>query len=572
MKRLIPAFLCLFLSISFLLSCENGDIGSSPDDSSSTVVSDPHIKSEPIKITLMMAESDTEFPLAKTQNFREIQEIALNKFNIDYRLETFLSSEGNSVVSTRLAAGVDLPDVINFLYSRERMNDLYRNDLILRLNELIDEYSPNYAALLDIRPYLIIAHSNADGDILRMAANYEETPQHCVQVLSIRNDWLKKIGMDYTYLKTPDDLYLALKAFQENDVNGSGKPDEVLTASGAYAIYDIMSVLGTAFGVPNATQSANSWYFDEDGKVYNCITQPGSYELAAYLNKLYAEGLLDGSVVSQTNDSYNRKLATNMLAGRTSHYWESVLMNISIRDRGFTEAEYIPIALPISNDGNPMHYYLDLPGYGGYMFTKNCADPVALMRFFDWGYSLEGSVKNYYGVDDIDIGSEYFTKAIPLPGLVLPPDQMDATPYYNEQMNDEPLLIHKNGWNQEFTPKLFMGNSDMVIQEFYVTFTTERCGLAAEIDFNRQGLDDLVKYGIPACNFAAPTDEESEAWGAFVDLWIYMDMMYTRFITGEEPLTNWDTFVRECENQGLSKAISIRQAQYDRCIEIMGER
>jgi len=328
-------------------------------------------------------------------------------------------------------------------------------------------------------------------------------------------------------------------------------------------------VLGTAFGVPNATQAANAWYFDSNGKVYNCLTQPSAYKLAAYLNKLYREGLLDDSFANQTGDSYNQKLSTNKLAGRTSYWWESVLMNISVRDRGFKEAEYIPLGRALSENGKPMHYYMDLPGYGGYMITKGCKNPEALMKFFNWGYSMEGSVKNYYGVDDIEKGSEYFKKAVPLPGLTLPPDQMDATPYYNEQMNDEPLLIHKMGWNQEFSPKLFLGNADMVIQEFNVTFTTARCGLAAEIDFNRKGLDDLVNYGIPACNFASPTEEESNAWNTLSDLWIYMDMTYTRFITGQEPLSNWDKFVQGCEEQGLSTAVSIKQAQYDRCLEIM---
>jgi len=447
---------------------------------------------------------------------------------------------------------------------------LYDNGLILRLNELIQEYCPNYQALLDIRPYLQVAHGNSEGDILRMPANYEETPQHCVQVLHIRNDWLTQIGKTYEDVRTPDDLYVALKEFQDNDVNRNGRKDEVLATSGLYGTFQLMRVLGTAFGSPNTSQSLYAWYFDGNGQVYNCNVTDQTKEMVIYINKLYNEGLISAGFVSQDN-SYNQMLVNNQIAVLSGSWWDSVVLSQLVRNRGWEGVEYVPLGRPITKNDEPIHYYQNLIGYGGYMLTKDCADPAAVMRFYNWGYSKEGSVKNYYGVDNIDVGSEFYTKSIPLPGLMLPDDQMDGTDYYREQLGYEPMLVYKMGWNQNYSPKLFLGNSDMVVQEFFVSFTPEKSGLSAEIDFNKNGLSDVVNYGIPSCDFASPTLEESNVWNEFSDLWLYMDTTIIQFITGQLPMSEWDSYVSQCESMGLINATSIRQAQYDRCMEIMAK-
>ena len=526
----------------------------------------------PVRMTLLTAESDfPEWTLSSTPNFKAIAKIALEKFNIDYRLETFISSEGASVVSTRFAAGVDLPDVINYSYAIERVAQLYDNGLLLRLNDLINDNAPHVQGLLDMRPYVKIAHSNANGDILRIPANYVENPQHLIQVLHVRNDWLERIGFTYEDIQTPDDLYLMLKSFQEQDVNGNGKKDEVLSAAGLYAVYDLLNVLGTAFGIPNANMSANAWYYDEKGVIYNCNATDSMKELVSYLNRLFAEGLVDNSIATQGGDQYSQKMMTNQIAAFPGRWWDSVVYNMMLRDRGFDGCEFLPLARAISNNGTPMNYVSAMTGYGGYMFTSSCADPVAFMKFCDWGYSPEGTVMNYYGVEDINVGSEYFQKSIALPGLTMSEIQMDATPFHNEATKSEPMLRYKMGWNQDFSTKASIGAADGVAQEFYTSFTVEKSGKAAVVDFNLNGLNEAVDtYGIPACLFASATEDEAELWNAFTDLWLYMDNTLIRFITGQETLENWDNFIDECNKMGLSSATAIRQARYDRCLTIFG--
>ena len=87
---------------------------------------------------------------------------------------------------------------------------------------------------------------------------------------------------------------------------------------------------------------------------------------------------------NQTGEQYNENLYNNRIAARTSPWWESVLMSMAVKDKGF-ECEHIPVMPPISATRKPVVHIRDLPGYGGYMITKDCKDPVAAMKVIDWG-------------------------------------------------------------------------------------------------------------------------------------------------------------------------------------------
>jgi len=566
MKKIIVFSLVFTLLFSTIVGCGSGKTTETSDsrttDSSSIPVTD---KGEPVKITLMTVESDTQWNLKDTPNFKKIQEIFLEKFNVQYELETALSKEYATTITTRFASGEQLPDIINHRFASDKLIDLYEKGLIIKLNDLIDNYAPNFKKLLEMRPYLIVANGDREGNILRIPAQYVENPQHRISVFHIRNDWLKKIGMSREELKTPDDLYRALKAFQERDVNQNGKPDEILTGFGNNTFN---LVIGSAFGIKYMAGAADSWYFDSNGKVYNTFLIPETKEYVAYMNKLYNEKILDEEYINQTSEQFNEKLYNNRISSRVGAWWDSVLASIAVKDKGF-DVEYVPLMPFVSANNNPFVYLKDLPGYSGYMITKDCKHPELAMKTIDWGYSIEGTIQNYYGESSLE-GGDYYKKAVPLEGLTLPDYQMEYTEKGRAAQDEEPLLWAKMGWNLEFTTKCLLGNADAVAQEFYQAFGVDKCGLAADIQFNLKGLRDAeFTYGIPAINFVSPTPDQAQKWEDFRDLWVYMNEQISKFITGVEPLSNWDNFVAQCEKMGIKEATEIRQEQYDAYKKIM---
>lgn len=559
MKRLITFGLIIGMLFTVVAGCsgkdnENAADNSNPGSSNS---------SQPVKITFMTLESDTQWGVKDTPNFKKIQEVLLEKFNVNYELEPILSKEYATTITTRFASGEKLPDMINHRFGSEKLLEVYQNKLILKLNDLVDKNAPDVKKLFEMRPNLIVANGDRDGNILRIPAQYIENPQHKITVMHIRNDWVQEIGMKS--IQTTDDLYKALKAFQEKDINKSGKPDEVLTGIGASG-FNI--TLGSAFGVKNMTTAIDSWYFDSANKVYNTFTTPEAKEYVKYMNKLYSEKLLDQNYVNQTGEQYNEKLYNNKIAAKPGAWWDSVLMSMAVTDKGF-KCEHIPLMPPITANGKPTVYIKDLPGYGGIMITKDCKSPDLAMKIINWGYTLEGTIQNYYG-ETTPQGGDYYKKATALPGITLPNYQMEYTEKGKKAQDAEPLLWQKMGWNWESTTKLLLGNADAVAQEFYQAFGTEKCGKAAEIQFNMNGLNDAEKkYGIPAINFVSPTAEQSKKWESYSDLWIYMDEQINKFISGAESITKWDEFVKNCEKMGLKEATSIKQEQYDTYRKVM---
>ena len=517
---------------------------------------------EPVTITLLLAEQDSQWHLADTPNFKTIQDIFLKKYNVNYELETYVSSEMETTVSTLFASGSKLPDIVNYGYPINRTIDLYNNGLILKLNDLIDENAPDLKAFLGQRPLVAIANADSEGNILSIPYQYIENPMHRMTFMHIRYDWLKKVGMSYTDIKTPENLYEVLKAFQKNDVNENGKADEVLTGS----LSNLNRALGTAFGIKYMTNAVNSWYYDKYGKVYNTMLTPETLDYITYMNKLYSEGLLDQTFMTETTDQFNEKLYNNEFAGLAQSWWISVVYNQRVAAKGFT-VEYIPLANSISKSGDPFVYAADLSGSAGYLITKDCDDPAAAMKTINWGYTQEGTIQNYYGVSSKDEGSDYFVKPDVIAGLSLPDYAMRNTDAYTAAMAAESLLWYKMGWNRNFTTKLMLGNVDVCASDLNGSYTG--CGQAAEISFNIDGLNYALSDSISAINFASPTVKQSEVWENYSDLWIYMDEQIGKFITGTRALNEWNDFVAKCESLDISGAMAIRQEQYDTYLSII---
>ena len=59
------------------------------------------------------------------------------------------------------------------------------------------------------------------------------------------------------------------------------------------------------------------------------------------------------------------------------------------------------------------------------------------------------------------------------------------------------------------------------------------------------------------------TTEQYQVILDHADLFVYMNEMYRKFMTGVEPMSNWDAFVAECYNQGMDNVLAVVQARYD---------
>lgn len=483
MKKFIAILIVILLISVAFVGCKDAD---SKDDGKKDDMKDETVQmdDDPVTITFLLMENNSEWPHASTPNFKRLQDKIKKYFNVDWQLQTIVgtSAEYETNIVTMLSAGGKLPDMIDHAFKIGKLVDIYDsgNGKIVALNDLIDNHAPDFRALLDSHPYMQIANSDSEGNILRIPDQHVENPQHRFRILNMRNDWIEKIGLTYDDITTTDDFYDALKAFQDQDVNGNGKKDEVFLP---YSIGNLNRVLFPAFGGKYMTTADVSWYADADNKVYHTMVTDNAKEYLTYVAMLTAEGLMADDFTNLTGEERNERKLGNQIAAIDGPWWEGVLYNTDVRAKADPEAELIGMSPPLVAEGYETGvHFRDLPGYGGLMFTVDNVDPIATMKVVNWGYTLEGSQQNYYGTTTAEGGNELYEPATAPEGMVFPDYQMQPTDAYQAAMEAEPLLWSKEGMNKTTTTKVLIGNADVIAFEFSTAFPF--AALASDIDFN----------------------------------------------------------------------------------------
>ncbi|NLD88402.1 MAG: extracellular solute-binding protein, partial [Clostridiales bacterium] len=346
----------------------------------------PETSDGPTPIVIFFQDDNVNFPQTIDRpNNQKINEIAKEKFNIEIIIETCISSEMESAVNTRLAAGADVPDMITYDFSIQRVSELYDQGLILGLTDLINEHAPELKfRMMEDNPAIMAAHADSDGEILRVPS-CEESIQHEIYVMHLRHDWLTKLGIEFP--TTPDEFLSVLKAFQDNDMNGNGKKDEIFTPG---SVQTLNVSLSSAFDVYGLRNAEKSWYVDDDGKVYNSMVSDAAKDYVAYVAKLAEEGVLDMEFTNQTADMINQKRYNNRVSGTTGAWWDSVVLDVQIAEK-VPGATYVPMEPLKSASGKQMILRRNNVGWSPHMITAQCADPVGCIKLLDWCYTKEGT-------------------------------------------------------------------------------------------------------------------------------------------------------------------------------------
>ncbi len=558
MKRRIAMVLICLLMTGTLFSCK--DAGGKKNES----IADDSV----VKIKILT----TEFPDPNykrnwdREGMAAIKKVALEKFKLDLELEEIIPNldQARSVLTTRFAAGVDLPDVIRFDYTIGEINELYQSGHILNLSEYA-QYMPNVVKAFEQIPSMKLYNCTPDGSILRIP-QVTYNIQHVTWWANIRKDWLDQLGMAMP--KTTEEYRNTLRAFQENDMNKNGKKDE-----GIYTNYETMNaVLAPAFGALGIQTANTSWYADSNGKVYHAMLTDNARKYVEYVAGLFAEGLVwDGSFSSTAEDG-QKYVNENRLAGSFEEYWGSLLKNID----GYSKnrpAEYANL-YPLTDGKNPALIMVqNFQGQTSSLLTSVCKVPERVVAFYNWFMSKEGSDIAYFG--ETTPGGNYY-KELPISDK-LDLDTMKAIGLKGDEkvmeLTDKGKALTATesdyraylGINNSLWPIYSIDKPQDIAIEFFFGFDRKATRSASDIIMNYEKLSWPGIEGNSYNNIllAVMDENQIDVIRNAGDLYVYMDEMYRKFMTGVEPLSKWDDFVSQCEKQGLSKVMAVQQARYD---------
>lgn len=400
------------------------------------------------------------------------------------------------------------------------------------LNDLIDQYAPNFKKLMEQYPEIEKGLRAPDGNIYslpKMSIN----PTHLMgNKLYFNQKWLEAVGLPAP--KTTEEVYEVLKAFKDGDPNGNGAADEI-PLSGAN-IAGIMRTFSGAWGLINRGFSHTNVDYDEQSNQLRFIPTDSKYkEMMQYLNRLYKEELIDNEIFTNNTSTLTAKIAQNNVGS---------FMNINTVIAGDKRLEYagIPEAIKGPHGDQIWGMFPSLQYTGAFVITNVNKHPEASMRWADYFIDGEGAVLYWMGVEgktyEMRDGKYRFVDDI-----VNNPDGMTL-----DQAISRELVA-------PFT------NHPIVREERFAWDTGE--GLEEVIEAASFMEPYKIKEAWPAFIYSAEENERMTALSN--DIHTYVDEMRAQFITGKASIEDkWNEYVKTIESMGLKEYMEIYQSAYDR--------
>ena len=233
------------------------------------------------------------------------------KTNINLEFVTAVSgADGKTKLNMMIYSGEQLPDIfIATGWSKAETQSYGTEGIIIPLNEYLED-----AARWNELNILSPAHKGdltmSDGNIY----SYGNVGEcfHCTHQarMWIYQPWVDSLN-DGVLPTTTDELYDFLTKVKTMDPNGNGKADEIpVTGYLDGWATDPFVFLSNAFlqnnnFISNTNPVIAGGFAVDDGTIKYNLLSDEYRESLRYMNKLYAEGLLDSQTYTQTSDQCN---------------------------------------------------------------------------------------------------------------------------------------------------------------------------------------------------------------------------------------------------------------------------
>ncbi|MCU6713137.1 extracellular solute-binding protein [Paenibacillus sp. J5C_2022] len=537
LKKLSGVFLSTVLTASLLAGCSdsgNGNAdqaGGNADNQSGQGAAVENfnetgypIVNEKVKLTLMgqdvgMAKWEE---MAAFKQMEEMTGIALefrNSPTDSFETKKNLVFSSGEYPDMFYGANITLAEEVNY----------GSQGILIPLEDLIDQYAPNIKKLLDENPHIRKSITTPDGHIYSLPSiNLEH--MWITNPIWYNGHYLKALNMETP--QTLDELHTYLKRVKEEDPNGNGQADEIpLTST---KLDDIRGWLLGTWGV--YYEKDKEYYADDEGNVRFVPTQPGYREYLAFMNKLWAEGLLDQETFTQTNQQRQAKGKQNQL-GMFRAYAASFVMG------GDEPNSDHPLYQPVQSDfvEKPVFNRSSGISTGAFAITDKNPAPEATMRWIDYQYSYEGARL-------FSIGPE---------GTLWQ--------YADKESKKKEWLEVPGGMKREDYRATLTPNFGIVVPT--VSMEEINSGLKSEYDDwvkeqNEKLLEPIARIGYPIVYLLE--NEQEEVTTLMSDIRTYVTQMEAKFVTGQEPLDKWDDYVSTLKKMGADRIEEIYQAAYDR--------
>lgn len=481
------------------------------------------------KITYWVQMNPNAAPVAGDYNEVELFKQLEEKTGVKVEFMHPPTGQGGEQFKLLIASRKDLPDVMETTWLSAYPGGpekALKDGIIIDVNPYLGEYAPNYKQMIEEDPELLKQSKTDSGAVYGFHA-INGSDKRLFGGFMLRADWLEELGLSVP--ETIAEWEMVLTAFKEQ----KGAISPMSTSLGSLVDHMI-----PAYGI------AQKFYL-EDGKVqYGAIREEYKTFLTD-MNRWYEAGLIDqdfASIDSKTIDAniLNNKSGASFggLGGGMGKWLDAA-----------TEPNFSLVAapFPVLEKGNtlevlPASYSHKMRGTTA-AITTAAKNVEMIVNWFDQRYTEEGINMRNFGIE----GETY--------------EMVNGRPVYTD-------LITKNA----------EGLSMAVALAKYTQAGYPSPGICEHPDYHSQymyrkeqqeGLEMFNRDVATAAENMLPpvvaTPEESkELANIITELNTYISERTIAFITGVEPIENFDKFVETVEGFGVQRAIEIQQTGVDR--------
>jgi putative aldouronate transport system substrate-binding protein len=442
------------------------------------------------------------------------------------------TNQANESFNVMLASG-ELPDMIeyNFFNFPGGPEKAIKDGYIMKLNDLIDKYAPNYKKFLKENPEIDKMVKTDNGSYYSFPFIRGDASLITFQGPLVRQDWLDELGLPIP--QTIDEWTTTLKAFKEK--KGASAPISFVGKPRVFNELGNGAFVG-AFGVTRD-------YYLDGGTIKYGPAEPGYKDFLALFRQWYADGLLDKNIA--TVDS--KVLDANIASGATGATWGNAGGAIGkwqpILQAKDAKASIVGTAYPVLKKG-------DTPKFGQRDYSFSTGGMVAIsaksknaelaVKMLDFGYSEAGHLFFNFGTEGVSYKME------------------NGYPKYTDLLMNNPeklapaqaMSLHIRG----NTMGPFV--QDKRYTEQYLNLKQQQDALAI------WQKTDMVKHQLP---LVTPTPEESAEYAKIMtDIDTLVDEMTLKIILGAEPLDSFEKYVDKMKSVKLDRALEIKKAALER--------
>ncbi|MCR2804704.1 extracellular solute-binding protein [Paenibacillus soyae] len=493
------------------------------------------VVNEKVTLKLMGAKAANQGPWDQMMFFEEMERLTNIHFEFDTPDNKVFQEKKNLTF-----ASDNLPDVFfaGSLTTFDQIN-YGKQGLLIPLEDLIDQYAPNFKALMDKNPAIRRAITAPDGHIYALPQVSDIIRDMMFFRTYLNAEWMEALGNPQV-AQTTDELLELLKRFRDEDPNKNGKQDE-LPLSFLNVKNDSLNIPRTyimpAFGVLEDRPNQSRLQVSGD-KVSAVFMSEGYKEFLKYMKTLHDEKLLDPEIFTHTDQQLKAK-GQEGLIGMTMHAAPFSVFKVEKPE----DNEKYPLVMPLTSAMNSEKLFTPRPNItiGTFAITKNNPHPEATMRWVDYLYTTEGFMLGNQGIEG------------------------EAWKWKDDNKNEweriTPEGMNKEEFRAQNTPDI--GSTIPLLKSMELNY--KQNDLVNNI-LNKQA-DELSQYAKEAMPLLfLSEEEESRANILKNDLMNYIAQMEAKFVLGKESFDNWDAYVSTLKKMNVDEYVEIYQKAYDRWI------